>query len=185
MCVRARVPPMEAAPLASFTTSPSCSSSQSATYCDLLPSTSPSAPPTFPYLCSGLLLWTSPFPLSTCRFRLISLVVSFPSPLHLLVFHWLTFFLPPTAHLPLPWTLCVLSLLLNSPKWPLLVTFIPFYSRFMSILLSPSASTAMYCTQRCWPRVSNPWQARLWQLSVTWGRIPAKHQREGTQNEWG
>lgn len=51
LCVCVRVPPMEAA-LVSFTTSSSCSNTQSAAYCDLLPSMSLSAPPTFPHLCS-------------------------------------------------------------------------------------------------------------------------------------
>lgn len=46
------VPPMKADTQVSFTTSPSCSNTQSAAFCDLLPSMSPSAPPTFPHLCS-------------------------------------------------------------------------------------------------------------------------------------
>lgn len=37
-----------------------------------------SQPPTFPYLCSCLFVSTSPFPLSTHSFYLISLVVRFP-----------------------------------------------------------------------------------------------------------
>lgn len=51
VCEWACVPPMEAASLVSFATSPSCSNTQSAD-CDLLPSMSASAPPTFPHLCS-------------------------------------------------------------------------------------------------------------------------------------
>lgn len=52
LCECACVPPLEAASLVSFATSPSCSNSQSADYCDLLPSMPASAPPTFPHLCS-------------------------------------------------------------------------------------------------------------------------------------
>lgn len=52
MCACMCVPHMEAALLLSFTTSPSCSNTQSAAYCALLPSMAPSAPPTFPHLCS-------------------------------------------------------------------------------------------------------------------------------------
>lgn len=51
-CVCVCVPPMKADTQVSFTTSPSCSNTQSAAFCDLLPSMSPSAPPTFPHLCS-------------------------------------------------------------------------------------------------------------------------------------
>ena len=109
MC--ACVPPMEAAPLTSFTTSPSCSSSQSATYRDLLPSIYPSAPPTSQYLCCRV-LQTSLFPRCTHRFRLISPVfVSFPSLLHLsfqlsLLFNSLYFSLPCLYDLHLEHYMC-------------------------------------------------------------------------------
>ncbi len=181
VCVCHGDPPMEAALLASFTTSPSCSSSQSATYCDLLPSTSPSAPPTFPYLCSCLFLSTSPFPLSMHWSRLISLVVSFPSLLHLLVFYCLSLFaptftfflLPPSAHLAFISTSHNLSFFLSSACHS-------SCQSSLSLCSTSASSTAKCRKQRCCPGASTPWQARLRQLSLTWGRIPAKHQREWT-----
>lgn len=83
VCVCHRDPPMEAALLASFTTSPSCSSSQSATYCPP-PLLSTSHIP-IPLLVS-FLFQPHPF-LSPHTVSILSLLLSgFPSPFHLLVF---------------------------------------------------------------------------------------------------
>lgn len=158
VCMCHRDPPMEAALLASFTTSPSCSSSQSATYCDLLPSTSSLHLPHSHTSARIFSLPTSPFPLPTHWFCPISPVISFPSPLHLLVFYCLpcstplspqlwcysfASFLPPTAYLAFILNISCVLPFLNSPKVTSFITFIStshnlcfFLPRFMTISLS-------------------------------------------------
>lgn len=159
-----------------------------------------SQPPTFPYLCSCLFVSTSPFPLSTHSFYLISLVVRFPLSIPSISFSivslvWLSCNFcsditpSPSSSLPLliwllSWTTHLLLFFYKLTSFDYrylhLTQSFSFYPLLATVHVNPSPSlcstntslTAMCCKQRCWPRASTPWQARLRQMSLTSGRIP-------------
>lgn len=151
--VCAQVPPMEAAPLASFTTSPSCSSSQSAVYCPpplhlFLP---------YSYLSSHPLLQPHPFLSLHTNFSIISVAaVSFPPP-------FLGFQLSLVWLIPTPWLIWHTAWLINSLLYTPLNShditvhvhfssspsykIVSFHSPYMSVLVSVHWLNQLYTTR--------------------------------------